>query len=140
MAGIRPLIALVFNPGSASLKFEVIKVVPGQAPASAGTKVMSASVEGIGKESRLLVFRGREIANEERCTAADMAAGAAFALQWLREQGGTSRLEDVAFAGVRVVHGGCRYEGAVRFKQRRSAVAAGHNGPERNPDHHSVCR
>lgn len=107
---------LVFNPGSASLKFEVIEVAPQQAIASQGCQVVSASIEGVGKKASLLVFRGKEVVDRQPCDAANMGAGARFALSWLRNQradGGPS-LGSVGMACVRVVHGGSNYTEAVR--------------------------
>lgn len=110
-------VALVFNPGSASLKFELIEVTPGRENASQCRKLASASIEGMGKECKILVFEGRRIARHKRCDVRGMSAGAAFALQWLREQSAPEwpALEKLGFAGVRVVHGGRYYTGATRF-------------------------
>lgn len=114
---------LIFNPGSASLKFELIETGPGlpsttgQAIASDGHKLLSASIEGIGKEASLLVFHGREIARRESCEIPDISVAAAAALEWLRRNRAADHpaLENLTFAGVRVVHGGPRYAGATRF-------------------------
>lgn len=106
--------ALVFNPGSASLKFELIETDPAHATASDARKLVSASIEEIGSEARLLVFHGRQIAHQEDCEAADMAAGARHALTWLRKGDFSHRLRQLTFIGVRVVHGGDRYAAPVR--------------------------
>lgn len=107
-------VALVFNPGSASLKFEVVEANPRQAVASEGEKLASASLEGIGKHARLLVFDGRSIAQSEPCEIPDMHYGAAFALRWLRERSqAAAQMKNLALAGVRVVHGGGKYTEAV---------------------------
>ena len=53
---------LIFTPGSASLKFEVIEVAAEQVFASLGKKLVSASIEEIGNAAELLVFNGRDIA------------------------------------------------------------------------------
>ncbi len=103
--------ALVFNPGSNSLKFEVVEVKAGQQSASEATKVVSASLDDIGKETKLSVFEGRELKRQESCEAKDMGAAVRLALAWLRKQGAVEGLE---FVGVRVVHGGAKYAGAVR--------------------------
>jgi len=106
--------ALVFNPGSASLKFEVVEVRSDQAAASDGEKLAAASLEGIGKHARLLVFEGRSVAHTESCEVPDMHSGAAFALRWLRERSpAAGQMDDLALAGVRVVHGGGKYTEAV---------------------------
>jgi acetate kinase len=113
----RAAIGLIFNPGSASLKFELIETRPRQALASDGRKLLSASIEGIGKEAQLLVFRGREIACKESCEAPDVFTAAAAALNWLRrrEHDGPAQISEIAFVGLRVVHGGEHYTRATRF-------------------------
>ncbi len=49
------LTALVFNPGSNSLKFEVIECQMGQAIASEAKKLASAGLDDIGKTPKLSV-------------------------------------------------------------------------------------
>ena len=106
--------ALAFNPGSASLKFEVIEVDPCQAAAGDGRKVAAASIEEIGGHARLLIFEGRDVAGTESCEIPDMHSGAAFALRWLRERSpAAGQMDDLVLAGVRVVHGGGKYTEAV---------------------------
>jgi len=106
--------ALAFNPGSASLKFEVIELEPGQRTASEGRKVAAASIEEIGSRARLLVFEGRSIARTESCELPDMRTGATFALRWLRDRSpAAGQMDSLALAGVRVVHGGSKYTQAV---------------------------
>ena len=118
------MLALVFNPGSASLKFELIGLGPDQTFASEGKKILSASLEGIGNHARLLVFQDREIAESEPCEIPDMHYGTGFALRWLREQG-AAEMKDLALVGLRVVHGGCRYRSAVSMSPRvRSDIEA----------------
>jgi acetate kinase len=109
-------VALAFNPGSASLKFDLIELAPGQTIASEGRKLLSASIEGIGKDPKLLVFEGRKIAHEESCDSSDMKTGASFALDWLRTRslGQKGTLDNLLLAGVRVVHGGEKYIHPVR--------------------------
>jgi acetate kinase len=103
-------VALAFNPGSASLKFDVIELHPQQTFASEGKKLASASIEDIGKRARLLIFQGRNTAHSEPCNAIDVRSGAAFAIRWLRERSPAApHMNHLAFAGVRVVHGGGQY-------------------------------
>jgi hypothetical protein len=51
---------LVFNPGSNSLKAEVVRCLPGQQAASDGVKVIDIIVEGVGKAATLSRYRGKE--------------------------------------------------------------------------------
>jgi acetate kinase len=109
-------VALAFNPGSASLKFDLIELRPGQRIASEGTKLFSASIEDIGNHARLLAFQDRNIAHSKSCDIPDAHYGAAFALRWLREHPDTApHMDHLAFVGVRVVHGGAKYTEAVPF-------------------------
>lgn len=108
-----PLV-LAFNPGSASLKFELIEVHPEQTIASEGRKLLSASIEGIGKQSRLLIFEDHNVVDSKPCPVHDMRSGAAFALEWLRQRDQHS-LQHLDLIGVRVVHGGSKYQHPARL-------------------------
>lgn len=117
-------VALVFNPGSASLKFEAIELQLGESVASEAKKLVAASIEGIGSHARLLTFEGRAAAHSEPCEVPDMHYGARLALRWLREHSGVE-MGELAFAGVRVVHGGDHYASAVPMTSRvRSDIEA----------------
>lgn len=107
-------VALVFNPGSNSLKFEAVEVDPHQKLASAATKLASAAIDDIGKGGKLSVYKGREVVTSEPADAPDMAAAASAALRWLKqaldsEQSG----KPLSFVGVRVVHGGPHFNSAA---------------------------
>ena len=109
---------LIFNPGSASLKFELIEAERGQPTAAAGRKLLGGSIEKIGKDAELLIFGAAgETVRTEPVRVSNMAEGTGAALGWLRGQkvgGGGNPLEGLTLAGVRVVHGGGRYTRAVR--------------------------
>ncbi len=108
-------VALVFNPGSNSLKFELVELQAGQAVASQATKLASAALDDIGKKSKLSVYDGREVKSEQELEAKDMTAAVHAALEWLRQQKGLEdKLRQADFTGVRVVHGGSKYDRAVR--------------------------
>ena len=101
-------IALVFNPGSNSLKFELIELLDGQVVASLATKLVSGSLDDIGKkEPKLSLRKGSEPAASKSVDAGDMAAAVRAGLDSLREQEDLAeRLERLDFVAVRVVHGG----------------------------------
>ncbi len=106
--------ALIFNPGSNSLKFELIELEAGQRTAAGARMLASAVLDGIGKETKLIVYNGREITSTESCKTADMTAAVKQAIAWLGGQGDVrAELEKLTFAAVRVVHGGARYSSAV---------------------------
>lgn len=110
--------ALVFNPGSNSLKFELVELRDDQQAASDATKLASGSVDEIGKDdSKLTVYASpRGAAPETPIEAADMTGAVGRALAWLRGQPELAgRLQGLSFAGVRVVHGGTMFAGATRF-------------------------
>lgn len=118
--------ALVFNPGSNSLKFEVIQCEGGQQIASHAKKLASASVDDIGKQTKLLVYHGREVVSADAKQVRDMREAVAAALAWLQRDDALRRvLEHLAFIGIRVVHGGPRYATATRVTpQVRSDIEA----------------
>ena len=64
--------ALVFNPGSNSLKFELIEGDFVQKIASKANKLASATLDDIGKEPKLSVYQGRKISSEESSKAQNM--------------------------------------------------------------------
>jgi acetate kinase len=87
---------LVLNPGSASLKFDIVRVEPQGAAADAGRKLVSGSVEVAGGK---------------------YGPAARDAISRL-EQGsrGASRAREVDAIGLRVVHGGERFDGPARIE------------------------
>ena len=109
-----PLV-LAFNPGSNSLKFELIRLGQQQQVASDGTKLASAVIDDVGKEPKLSVHDGGKQVSEEAVDAKDMTGAVHAALNWLSKQ---KQLEDplnsLSLVGVRVVHGGMKYAGSVR--------------------------
>ena len=111
--------ALVFNPGSNSLKFEVIDTVEGQRYASAGTKRVSAAIESFGKpdkQATLSVLEVRKTVHEEDVNVTDFTTATQFAVRWMQQHNDHGPLLDaVDFIGVRVVHGGMHFQSAVRY-------------------------
>lgn len=111
---VRVPIVLVFNPGSASLKFEVIEVLPGQKIASEGKKLVSAAIEGLGKNARLLTFEGRDVAHSEPDNVSNIADTGGFeGLVWPR----WFETELICEASLAAV-GGCRPHKASRRSRR----------------------
>jgi acetate kinase len=96
---------LVMNPGGNSLKVELVSCSPAQQFAFEGSKLLSVTVEGIGKDPRLSVLQGKEVIHSEAMEAKDYGAAAANILSWLEKEkhiGGS----DIECVGLRVVHGG----------------------------------
>lgn len=114
-------LALVFNPGSNSLKFELVELPDGQRVASEARKLASVGIDDIGKAAKLSVYAtsGHAITSEAAVDVGDMAAATMTALQWLRDEQTTrDGMRDLRLAGVRVVHGGEAYASAVRVDAR----------------------
>lgn len=105
---------LVFNPGSNSLKAGIVSCEPEHCSASEDTKIIDVIVEGIGKQPKLGVYAGKEIAHSEPIAARDFAEAAESILTWLEGRAETadahSRLKETGCIGVRVVHGGKRFD------------------------------
>ena len=107
---------LVFNPGSNSLKFQVVDVPEDATSASGGVSRLSASIEDFGDKASLTELTGAE-SHEERISVADMREATAKALSWLRVQqiDNEDVLPTLGAIGVRVVHGGTHFAGATRY-------------------------
>ena len=129
---------LVLNTGSSSVKFAVLSVRAGSLRDSRSTMLARGSVKGLGSLATLdlTIAGGRQVTLE--CSIADHRE----AIQWIFEQlqslrvesGGAPLLRMVEAAGHRIVHGGDRFQAAVRIDdavleeiQALSAFAPLHN-------------
>jgi len=116
-------VALVLNPGSNSLKFELIEVAENQQVASQARKIASAALDDISKDAKLSVYNGREVVSKEPVEVTDVQSSVRIALNWLRSQPDSARaLHEISLVGVRVVHGGSIYCGPVRFSKEVRAT------------------
>ena len=108
---------LVLNPGSNSLKAEIVRCQAGQKTASEGEKLVSLIVEGIGREAMLSRLRGKEAEHSEPMVAQNYGEAASGILRWLdqRREEGLPGLDETGCAGVRVVHGGALFTGPSRI-------------------------
>jgi acetate kinase len=104
---------LVFNPGSNSLKAGIVLCHPEQRSATSGTKLVEVIVEGIGKEPRLLLYRGKQIQHSEVIAGKDFEQAASSTLSWFDRYASTSSIDgglrDLDGIGIRVVHGGTAF-------------------------------
>lgn len=108
--------SLIFNPGSNSLKFEVIETAANQSLASQSTKLASAAIDGIGKQPRLSVHSSTAGTLNEATQAATMREAVSTALQWLqRDDSLKTALQELTLVGIRVVHGGLKHKQATRL-------------------------
>lgn len=108
-----PLI-LVLNPGSNSLKADVIEVQADQHFGCESRTRTSAMVEDIGKDKPATFSRieGRETAESHGVEAKCFIDATGVLLEWMRKQAGEhgASYEDVDLAAVRVVHGGEQFD------------------------------
>jgi acetate kinase len=107
-------IVLTLNPGSNSLKADVMEVQAKQCFGCESTTRTSAMVENIGKQepASFLRIEGRETAESHEVEAKSFTDATGMLLNWLREQAGEhgASYEEVDLAAVRVVHGGARFD------------------------------
>jgi len=103
---------LVMNPGGNSLKVELVSCSPSQQFAFQAEKLLSVTVEGIGKDPRLSIMKGKNVTHSEAIEAKDYGAAAANILAWLEEEKQVRR-SDIECVGLRVVHGGRRFAKAT---------------------------
>jgi acetate kinase len=101
---------LALNPGSSSLRFKLVSVVPDE-ECSEHACLASGSVASIGPVAHARVGLGLEQRDVPNVRARDHGEAAAWVLDWLAEQAGAARLDNIDAVGVRVVHGGAQ-EGA----------------------------
>jgi acetate kinase len=104
---------LVMNPGSNSLKVEVVSCSPTQRFASEGRKLVSLILEGIGHAPCLSVLQGKKTTHTEPIQAKDYGEAAGSILHWLEEEKQIV-LDNIDCVGVRVVHGGRRFAEPAR--------------------------
>jgi hypothetical protein len=78
-----------------------------------GTKLVELIAEGIGKEPRLAVYRGKKIAHSEPMAAGTFAEAGANILDWLESHATARasrwRMDEPNCLCVRVVHGGWKF-------------------------------
>lgn len=121
---------LALNPGSNSLKFDLVEIAQDQTRASQSTKLLSGTIDDIGKPTRLLLTQGGKQIAERGGNFADFSAATEQVLAALAETD-HARIETAA---VRVVHGGDAFQSAVPFSEdvrkeirRREPQAPLHN-------------
>jgi acetate kinase len=102
---------LVLNPGGNSLKAEVVACRPEQRYAFEAQKLLSVSVEGIGKEATLSRFEGKKSIGSERIDARDYAQATENFLRWYKKNSTANlpSLDQMDRVALRVVHGGTAF-------------------------------
>ena len=110
---------LVLNPGSASLKFDIVGDQTAEGGLVGGRKLVSGVVEPIGGPANLSLILNRKTQPYEDIVASDHGTAARRVLT-LIDSGtmsayGIGGTQDLGAVGFRVVHGGERYQGPVRI-------------------------
>jgi acetate kinase len=111
---------LVFNPGSASLKFDIIAMdVPPCESVIRGKKLVSGVVEPIGGPAKLSLLDQRKAVPQQDLSAADHGQAADEILAWMdagqMSSHGVTSTKAVDIIGYRAVHGGNSYFDPVRI-------------------------
>jgi acetate kinase len=137
---------LVLNPGSNSLKAEVVEVRDGQRYGCEGVARGGAQVENIGraKPATFARLEGRETTDAREVEAHSFTDAAGLLLDWLRGPAAEHGLqwEEIALVAVRVVHGGDRFAAPVRVdaEVERDIEAFGRFAPLHNSRSLEVIR
>ena len=108
---------LCFNPGSNSLKFDLVEIVPDASRAGEGRRLLSGMIDNIDKESSIEITQGEEKIASKKVEAGDFGAGVSAVLDEL-SQVAKAELSKLDLVAVRVVHGGSRFTTAVRFEDQ----------------------
>ncbi len=102
---------LVLNPGGNSLKIEVVACGPNQRYAFEADKLISVSIEGIGKKPKLSRLQGKTSVHSEPVEAQDYASATESFLNWYKKaRGDLPDLIQIDRAAVRVVHDGSEFD------------------------------
>lgn len=106
------------------MKFELVALRPEARTAAEQPVLASGSIDDIGKEPQLRVYRGREVVSKDACEAPTMRDAVKAALAWLRGQEALREgMQAMRSASVRVVHGGGRFDRAVGVNEEvRAAI------------------
>jgi acetate kinase len=123
-------LVLCVNPGSNSLKFDLIQTQPAQLRAGEGTRFITGFIDDVGKDTSIVVMRGEEELRRQAVDASDFKAAMGLVLEVIEEL----NLPTPDLAAVRVVHGGNDFQQAVEVDEEvlkkmeaRSELAPLHN-------------
>ena len=108
---------LTLNPGSNSLKADVVEVRPEQRFGCQGVTRTGALVENIGKDKPATFARvdGRESVDSREVEARSFTDATGLLLDWLRKDAAEhgAHYDDLDLGAVRVVHGGRQFDAPV---------------------------
>ena len=137
--GVRMALVLCFNPGSNSLKFDLIDIDSRAARASEGKRLVTGTIDNIGKETSLELLRGDEkLLSKKTGKLVDMGDAVDAAVDALEEARGPQlpAVSNLDLVAVRVVHGGGIYDHAVLADEKvlRDIEALKELAPLHNPN------
>jgi acetate kinase len=131
-------IVVCFNPGSNSLKFDVVKMRSDAGSASEGVRLLTGAIDNIGKEAKLEVSRAEDklISKKLKCGDFFEAAHDVFDVMEELKTKAISGLDRIELATIRVVHGGDSFTHAVSLDDDvlSKIEAYGELAPLHNPN------
>jgi len=118
---------LAINPGSNSLKFEIVATEPNRAAGDSGEilfgrNLASGFYDNIGsEEATFSLLQDKEPSHREQTTVKDHGHATEVLLDWLDQGGakqrGIASLSDIERIGIRVVHGADQFSRPVRINE-----------------------
>ena len=110
---------LVLNPGSNSLKFELIEAEPSE-DSGFGSILITGAYDDIGKEhSSFSIGPNRSTRKERKLRAQDHGHATELLFEWIEQNRGPDNpirdLSDLGAIGCRVVHGADRFDGPAEL-------------------------
>ncbi|HEX4770476.1 MAG TPA: acetate/propionate family kinase [Bryobacteraceae bacterium] len=112
---------LAFNPGSNSLKFEIVASESTDRNVVRGKKLLSGVVEPIGPDAKFTLLDGRKKRSSEEFPVADYGNAARKVLDritsGIASENGIGSASDIDIIGHRVVHGGELYSEPVLIEE-----------------------
>jgi acetate kinase len=135
------MIILALNPGSGSLKFDLVEGEPTAGDRITARKLADGVVEPIGAGAKLSLLENRKPSIQEPAPVRDYDDAAQQILHWIdagRVSGAVPlRLKDVDLLACRVVHGGERYTAPARIDD--NLVSAIEELDDLAPLHNASC-
>jgi acetate kinase len=110
---------LVFNAGSASLKFDVIAVQSATATPDSSNKLVSGIIEDIGNRAALTLTKSKQVLYKDEIVCADFGDATRQIIARLD----AARITDIPkvkrldAVGHRIVHGGDRFTAPIRINE-----------------------
>jgi len=110
---------LVLNPGGNSLKIDTVACGPNQRYAFGARKLISVSIEGIGKKPKLSRLEGKKPVHSEPINAQDYAGATESFLNWYENARGD--LPDLTQTAQRL--GLCMAEVSLTYPRRSTELS-----------------